>query len=591
MLTLTLTETILRRHTTAQSFDRGEAYYKSGAVTALTRRDQVLQAEVEGSDVQPYRVTVRFDQGGITTADCTCEYSFEGWCKHIVAMLLVCLRQPNSIEQRPTLAQLLDRLNLLQNQQLLQTLVDQHPELIDEIDRHINATPTSKPASPAAKTVRQTEIDPAPFRRRVRQIIRDGIRDLENGYEEDPITENLEEVIQDAEAFLETGDGNSALVILAAITQACAEEWDDLADYGEDSEGIVTTLDEAWTEAILSAELTAEQVVDLQVELESWQNQLASDFEMSLEALRQGWNYPPLLRVLGGEISELGSWEGDAPHYSDHLALIRLRILNRQARYDEYLSLAEAEGQTQCYLTMLARLGRITEAVSAAQTNMSVMEEAFALAKTLRDQNAVPEALEIAQAGLELPGHCGYQLATWTSDLAEGLGQKELALRAGTIAFKARPNFIDYRRVEVLAGSDWTTHKIELLAPLRSSQGWESTQAKVDIFLHEGLIEDAISTVSDQSSYQSALIQRVMDAAMSNHASWVIENASRRAESIMDGKKAEHYGHAIEWLKKARTAYLHLEQRAEWVAYRSQLMQTHARKYKLMGLLKHRDLE
>ncbi|MCY7276814.1 MAG: SWIM zinc finger domain-containing protein, partial [Phormidesmis sp. CAN_BIN44] len=426
--------------------------------------------------------------------------------------------------------------------------------------------------------------------RRVRQIIRDGIRDLENGSEEDPITQDLEEVIQNAQAFSESGDDNSAIVMLEAITQACAEDWSDLEDYGADSDATVAALNEAWTEAILSAELTPEQVIDLQVELESWQDQLGS-FEMSLEALRQGWTDPPLLRVLGGEISELGSWEGDAPDYSDDLALIRLRILDRQARHDEYLYLAEAEGQTQCYLTMLAQLGRIAEAVSAAQTNMSVMEEAFALAKTLRDQNAVPEALEIAQAGLSLPGHCGYDFATWTSDLAQGLGQPDLALRASTIAFKTRPNFTDYRRVERLAGSDWTTHKIELLAPLRSSQGWESTQAKVDIFLHEGLIEDAISVVSDQSSYQSVLIQRVMDAAMPSHSSWVIENARRRAESIMDAKKAEQYGHAIEWLKKARAAYLHLEQRAEWITYRTQLMQTHARKHKLMGLLKHRDLD
>ncbi len=588
MLTLNFTEAVLRRHATTQSFNRGEAYAKLGAVASLTLRGQVLQAEVEGSDVQPYRVTVQFDEGGITTADCTCEYSFEGWCKHIVAMLLVCLRQPNTIEPRPTLAQLLDRLNPLQTQQLLQTLVDRNPELIDEIDQHINSTP--KPASSGAKAVRRTEIDPAPVRRRVRQIIRDGIRDLENGSEEDPITEDMEEVIQDAQAFSESGDGNSAIVMLEAITQACAEDWSDLEDYGADSEATIAALNEAWTEAILSAELTPEQVVDLQVELESWQDQLGS-FEMSLEALRQGWTDPPLLRVLRGEISELGSWEGDAPDYADDLALIRLRILDRQARHDEYLYLAEAEGQTQCYLTMLAQLGRIAEAVSAAQTNMSVMEEAFALAKTLRDQNAVPEASEIAQAGLSLPGHCGYDFATWTSDLAQGLGQPDLALRAGTIAFSNRPNFADYCRVEALAGSDWTTHKPELLARLRASQSWDTTQAKVDIFLHEGLIEDAISVVSDQSSYQSVLIQRVMDAAMASHSSWVIENARRRAESIMDAKKAEHYGHAIEWLKKARAAYLHLENRAEWVTYRTQLVQTHARKHKLMGLLKHRDLD
>ena len=590
MLTLNLTEPILRRHATAQSFDRGAAYYQSSAVSFLTLRGQVLQAQVEGSDVQPYQVTAQFDAGGVTSTHCTCQYSYEGWCKHIVAMLLVCLRQPNTVEQRPTLIQLLDRLDPLQTQQLVQILVNAHPELIDEIDQHVTLISTPKTASPVAKAVRRTEIDPAPFRRRVRQIIRDGLRHLEDGFEEDPITENVEGVIQEAEAFSEAGDGNSAIIILEAITQACAEDWDDLADYGADSDAIVAALNEAWTEAILSAELPSEQRVDLQVELEAWQDQLGSNFEMSLEALRQGWSYPPLKRVLSGEISEWGCWDGEAPHYSDDLALIRLKVLDRQARYDEYLFLAEAEAQTQPYLTMLAQLGRTAEAVSAAHTDMSVMEEAFALAQILREQNAVPEALEIAQAGLSLPGHCGYAFAAWTSELAEGLGQTDLALRATTIAFTTRPNFADYSRVEALAGAGWATRKAELLAQLRSNQSWEFTQAKVDIFLHEGLIGDAIAIVSDQSSYQSALVYRVMDAATASHATWVIENACRRAESIMDAKKAEHYSHAIEWLRKARTAYLHLGKRAEWVAYRTQLMQTHARKYKLIGLLKLRDL-
>jgi len=58
----------------------------------------------------------------------------------------------------------------------------------------------------------------------------------------------------------------------------------------------------------------------------------------------------------------------------------------------------------------------------------------------------VPEALEIAQAGLSLPGHCGYDFAIWTSDLAQGLGQPGLALRASTIAFNvAIARLTDFR--------------------------------------------------------------------------------------------------------------------------------------------------
>ncbi len=81
-----------------------------------------------------------------------------------------------------------------------------------------------------------------------------------------------------------------------------------------------------------------------------------------------------------------------------------------------------------------------------------------------------------------------------------------------------------------------------------------------------------------------------MDAAMTQHPDWVIENACRRAESIMNEGKAKYYHNAIEWLGKARAAYLQSGRQDEWKAYRAKLTQQHGRKYKLMGMLKQRDM-
>jgi uncharacterized Zn finger protein len=47
------------------------------------------------------------------------------------------------------------------------------------------------------------------------------------------------------------------------------------------------------------------------------------------------------------------------------------------------LYLAEAEGQSQHYLAMLGPLGTVEEAMQAAQTQITRMEQAFSLAKTL----------------------------------------------------------------------------------------------------------------------------------------------------------------------------------------------------------------
>ncbi len=344
-------------------------------------------------------------------------------------------------------------------------------------------------------------------------------------------------------------------------------------------------------EAILTAELTPEEKVDIQVNLETWQDEWNVDFDLASGALRQGWDDPLLVQVLQGNISEMGVWEEEIPDYADDLALIRLKILERQERYQEYLYFAAAEGQTEQYLTMLGRLGRVDEAVIAAQDQMNTMEAAFALAKTLKQQDSLAEALDIAQIGLNLPGNYQYKLGIWTSELAQELGNQEAALSALMAAFQIQPSFIDYQKMAELAGENWANIKTNLLQILRTSGSWGNISAKVDIYLYEGLIDDAITTVKDLSSFNSELVYRVMDAAIFHKPDWVIANASRRAELIMDAGKAENYELAIQWLKKARAAYLESGRKADWASYKAKLKQEHGRKRKLMGLFKEKDME
>lgn len=577
----------VQRNATSQSFARGQAYCQSGAVATLTQRGNLLQSEVEGSDVEPYHVTVQCDATHITTAYCTCPYSFEGWCKHIVAVLLAYIEQPDTVEVRPSLEQLLDRLDLGQTRQLLQSLVLAHPRLMESIDLQVSViTAVSSPpitaAPKASKTKRQTSVDPVPFRRQVRKVLRDAVNAWESGYDDDPVTEELLELIAKAKEFSQAGDGDAAIAVLQGITQGCIEDWDQVDEYGADSYEIVGALDQAWTEAILTAELTMAQQAELRSQFQDWQSW--GDFEISREALRQGWNYLPLQQVLRGEITELGAWEGEPPHFADDLAAIRLGILERQERYLEYLHLAEAEGQTEQQLTMLARLGRVEEAMATAATQMGTVGEAFALAETLRQQGAVESALEIAQVGLTLPGNL-LALATWTADLAAAIGNRPVALTARVAAFTARPSFQDYQAIAELAAERWAAQRQELLQLLENTSGWGLEEAKVDIFLHEGLIANAIATIKDASYYHSPLIHRVMDAALTEQPDWVIQNARHRAEEIMDRGKADAYHHAIVWLQKAQAAYRQSGRSLEWSAYHQQLMQTHARKYKLMAML------
>jgi uncharacterized Zn finger protein len=591
MLIPKLSEFTIRRNANAKSFQRGEAYYQADAVISLIQRGNLLQAEVAGNEVNPYQVNLSFNSGGLTSVKCTCPYEGDGWCKHIVATMLVCMRQPESIEERPTLEQLLNRLDDRQTQKLLQQLVLEYPRLIEAIDRHVNWIISTPVRQQIPKILRSHIIDTKPFEQKVRQILRDAVRTWEDGYDDDCVTGELLSLVQIAVDLSERGDGNGAIAILEAITSSCVENWDDVADYGADNYEIVQALNEAWCEAILTVELTPEEKVDIQINLEAWQDEWDADFELASEALRQGWDYPPLVEVLQGNIPEMGVWQEEIPDYADDLALIRLKILERQERYQEYLYLAAAEGQTEQYLTMLGRLGRVDEAVIAAQAQMNTMEAAFTLAQTLKEQNSLVEALDIAQIGLNLPGNCHYELGIWTSDLAQELGNKEAALSAFMAAFQGKPSFVNYQKIAELAGENWANIKTTLLQILRTSGGWGTEAAKVDIFLHEGLIEDAITTVKELSSYNCELIYRVMDAAKYHHPDWVISNACRRAEMIMNAAKAEYYELAVQWLKKARAAYWESGRKGDWAIYKAKLIKEHGRKRKLMGFFKEEGME
>ncbi|MEI6443135.1 MAG: SWIM zinc finger family protein [Nostocales cyanobacterium ELA583] len=584
MPSLLISESIIRHNANASSYSRGEQYYRANAVANLKKRGNIIQAAVKGSEIKPYQVSIAFDAGGITSAYCNCEYNYDGWCKHIVATLLYCLYEPENVAERPTLENLLNRLDIVQTQRLLQELVENYPEIIDDIDEFITLIDLPKPVTKQSYT-RQSKIDTSSFRSQVKQILRDGLEEVEYGTEDDPFTDDLVAVIEEVVKFAENGDGNNALAILEAITTAYAEEYDELCNYGGDTCYITEALDKGWTKAILCADISPTERVDVQIMLESWQDEISANFAMSLEALQQGWDYEPLQEIMQGD-DTAQIWEDERPSFANELILIRLEILERQERYTEYLHLALGEEMTQQYLTQLAALGRVEEAMSAAKILMETAEESFALAKILREDGYLAEALEISQTGINLSGNCLYEFAHWTSDLAQGLEDTAIALNASTIAFKIRPSWQDYQKIEELTGETWLTVKQDLLTTLRDKSVWGMEEAKVDIFLHEGLIDDAIKTVEKDSYYGSNILHRVMGAVIPHRPDWVIEKACKLAETIMDQGKADRYDTAVRWLKKVQAAYFQLGQQAEWSAYRLQLETAHGRKRKLMTLFK-----
>ena len=124
----------------------------------------------------------------------------------------------------------------------------------------------------------------------------------------------------------------------------------------------------------------------------------------------------------------------------------------------------------------------------------------------------------------------------------------------------------------------------ELLNTLRTKP--VASRAQIEIFLYEGLIDEAITAISD--GYVShELVDLVVDASLksNSHHDWVIEACRRQAEAIIEGGKSQLYGAAARWLEKAREASISAGRDAEWRAYMQDTIARHKRKYSLVPLL------
>ena len=233
---------------------------------------------------------------------------------------------------------------------------------------------------------------------------------------------------------------------------------------------------------------------------------------------------------------------------------------------------------------MLVRLGRVEEAVSYGLKYLATTEEALALARALYEHGEREQSLLIAEHGLTLQGRKA-SLAKWLRDQALSMGEKTRALTAAEVAFRDEISLENYQRVAEIAGEQWPERRTELLDYARHTKS-SYPEGQINVFLHEGLINDAIAALEPYASH--TLVEQVVDAALESqsHFDWVIQACRKQAEPIMNGGKAEYYNSAANWLAKARTAYRALGREEEWRAYLGELLTHHGRKYKLVPMLK-----
>ena len=120
--------------TNSAYFQRGQNYYRMGAIYNQRRQGMAIKSQCSGSYQDFYRQEVEFNEKGILSADCSCPVGDGGYCKHTIALLLTWVNDPDSFAELEALDRTLEERSKEELIALIKEMLDQAPELSSLLD-------------------------------------------------------------------------------------------------------------------------------------------------------------------------------------------------------------------------------------------------------------------------------------------------------------------------------------------------------------------------------------------------------------------------------------------------------------------------
>ena len=331
---------------------RGLDYFHMGAIGNPTLHDYTLSATCEGTDIEPYRVTVELTPTGIADADCSCPYDWGGDCKHIVALLLTYIHEPDAIlSLEPLLTALAEKPkpNLLQ---VISELLKRAPEL----------APIAQAYSEVPVVPARTEPLPlvAIYREQIDRLFGDSFLEQHQLHH---VLSELEALRQHATFLAQSGEIERALSILHALIHQSIVRYPDTLQQSE-LPRFVDKCTKAFIQIVTHARAPVarfehyQMLLELSFDTEGVFTPLLTDF---LEQLCLGERDTSELEA------EIEEHLDDSPDRRAHVRLL-LALYLASGRSEDYLRLAQSEDEGYRLIQTLFTLRREDAAWEALQT-------------------------------------------------------------------------------------------------------------------------------------------------------------------------------------------------------------------------------
>jgi uncharacterized Zn finger protein len=544
-----LTEADIRELAADRSFERGKSYYNGGAITDAVLQGDELIAECEGSDYEPYQVSVTFDENGVADTDCTCPYDWGGVCKHVVALLLYYVHNQKGFCKTPSLEKMLADRSKEDLIAIINEMLKRQPKLRSIIEVTA-ATQKGEKGKP---------IDVSAYRRQAGRVM---------GYDSPHVVEKELKALRDtAKRFAKSSDYLNAGAIYHAVLEEAVEGYDDMMremDYDGDicvviddiAEGMIECLKKgnadnktrmAWLETLLDAEVK---------DLEMGGIDFVSCARGALlqEANDEEWK--EIERRVRGLIPSSREWEREC------LVSFLTERMEEHGQKKEANNLIREMGSEEQQIYLLIEEKKISEAVSSIRKIVVSKPGLLTdFADALVEAKASDEAVTLVMEDNKF-----WKSKEWLAKYFRTHGTKQEALDWQLNYFLNSPSVDNFKTLRELGKKvgNWEQVRVDALKKL---EGGNNIGSLIEIALHEGDVARALELLPRVRDSWSDYEGKVAKAAEEDFPKESIAIYKKKAEKAISGRTRNAYSNAAYILKDVKRVYEKIKAKSEWTEY------------------------
>jgi uncharacterized Zn finger protein len=612
-----LSEADIQAYSDEASFQKGYDYYFQHAIVEPTLSESVLRAFYHGSSGSPYRVEVTLLPAGdksahkVVSAGCSCPRG--GFCKHLVALLLTWLHQPERFVVRSRLMGRLSEKSREELLALLEQLVQRQPDIEPMVELLIEL-PLALPAQEKNRPGRGKErtVDPSTIESQVASAFYNA---GEGWGAASRVAAELERLCDIGKSFAEAGEWANAQVVYATVAEETVIQYEGLHDEGQVS--WILGKCAAGLVACLNAQSTLPKRE--QVDAEEREELLTTLFDL----WKFGYNYGGIGVDVAGAIAgnatarerkRVEAWlreemmpGQDSSSTWHNRSVVDFVVKLKQAEHssdEDVLAEYRNAGLYKELTERLLQLGRANEALGVVQAHLTepmdvtwFAEQLLKLGEAWREQALAFVETRLTEVKPALQGKSqdftnAYTVDTyrrWLSEKYLLYGKAKQALDMELARFQANPDNTTYRTVRSAAQAAdqpeevWSGLRPRLIRTLEQQGRWG---ALVTIYLDEGEVGQALAALAEMERTQRTPLYGYgyrAEAAPSHYQAQVAEAAEESypdeairlyksvVQRLIDGRGRENYQQATGYLARVRRLYQKQGREPEWQAYMTTL--------------------